>query len=226
MSNRRLAAEDEARVRFRAWVEAVEDDAGDAAVRRVMGRRSTGMEIRPPCPVVLAIPHGERQVVHPEAPVGDTVAIVIDDHAIRDPPLGGVDGRRRVRDEREAHVAGRELDLPDIDPGVDIGSAVARRSVYRPVVDGGTITLPAGSVRTGAGQSSPRLASVHRIGGGVAVGAVIPGVGLGATTPGRLGLGNRRRRRARMADHRRLAALDQEQSSEHEHADDGRRRER
>ena len=83
-SSRRLAAEDEARVRFRAWVEAVEDDAGDAAVRRVMGRRSTGMGEPSACLVVLAIPHGERQVVHPEAPVGDTVAIVIDDHAIRD----------------------------------------------------------------------------------------------------------------------------------------------
>ena len=152
--------------------------AGSWAVVRPVWR------IRPPCPVVLAIPHGERQVVHPgQSGIPSRSSSTTTPYAIHRWAGSTAGGGFATSVRRTSLVANWISRISTqgwtSDPLSPVGS------VYRPVVDGGTITLPAGSVRTGAGQSSPRLASVHRIGGGVAVGAVIPGVGLGATTPGR-----------------------------------------
>ena len=90
-----------------------------------------------------------------------------------------------------------------------------------------TIAPPAGSARTGAGQSSFRLAGVHTIGVGVGLGVAVT-VGLGATTTaGRLGLGARRTGRRTWNADRGLATLDDEEcASKRDDRDDHRRGER
>ncbi len=148
-----------------AAVEAGGHVHGKVLFHRPLG--STSVEIRAPLPVVGRLIAGLAwQVVDPVAPVGDAVAIIVDDHAVGDPCLRRLHVRRPVRDEVEEHIVGVDRHVADVDAGEDVGSGVARWIDVGGQASARRSPPPAGSGRTGAGQSSFRLSRVQASGTG------------------------------------------------------------
>ena len=157
---------------------------------RVQDRRlrSTGVEVGDPRAVSSQSVRRPRDVVHPEPPVRDAVAIVIHDEPVGDPLFGRIHVRR-PRDVDHHGVVVTESDPVDVDPRERTGLGVARRIRVPRLREIGTMVAgPAGSVRTGAGQSSS--GSPWSRASGAAV-------GLGLVDAAADGGGGARRRRGR-----------------------------